>query len=139
MHYNIETKSSRSGDDKTHPAPGEFVELVMQVVIDKKIADRTIIQSFDFRTLRVMHEKYPQVRLAALVSAPKSVSEYIKELGFTPAIFSPTYGIVTAEMIEECHKLNMKIVPWTVNEKGKIDSLRAMGVDGIISDYPDLF
>jgi glycerophosphoryl diester phosphodiesterase len=139
MHYNIETKSSRPGDNKLHPAPEEFVDLIMQVVNDKKIADRTIIQSFDFRTLQVMHQKFPHVRLAALVSAPKSVAEYIKDLGFTPAIFSPNFNIVNAAMIEECHKLNMKIIPWTVNEKAKINSLKSMGVDGIISDYPDLF
>ena len=139
MHYNIETKSGRSGDNKYHPAPEEFVDLLMKVVNDKKVADRVIIQSFDFRTLQVLHRKYPQVRLAALVSAPKPVSEYIKDLGFTPAIFSPNYTIVNEAMIEECHKMKMKIIPWTVNDKPKIDSLKAMGVDGIISDYPDLF
>jgi glycerophosphoryl diester phosphodiesterase len=33
----------------------------------------------------------------------------------------------------------MKIIPWTVNDKENIDRLKAMGVDGLITDYPDLF
>ena len=33
----------------------------------------------------------------------------------------------------------LKVIPWTVNDKALIDSLRQMGADGVISDYPDLF
>jgi glycerophosphoryl diester phosphodiesterase len=33
----------------------------------------------------------------------------------------------------------MKLIPWTVNDKEGIDKLKGLGVDGIITDYPDLF
>lgn len=139
VHYNIETKLSPAGDNKQHPAPDEFVELLMGVVNSKKIGSRVIIQSFDFRTLKVMHSKHPEIRLAALVSNTKSVADNTQSLGFIPAIYSPNYMLVNAAMIEQCHQLKMKIIPWTVNDKAKLDSLRQMGVDGIISDFPDLF
>jgi len=42
-------------------------------------------------------------------------------------------------LLKKCHELGVKVIPWTVNEKGKIEELKAMGVDGIITDYPDLF
>ena len=139
VHYNIETKSKPSGDNKLHPSPEEYVDLLMGVINQKNIATRSIIQSFDFRTLQVMHKKYPGIRLAALVQNPRSVEPNIKELGFTPDIYSPHFSLVTTQLIEQCHKLKMKIIPWTVNDKAKITELQKMGVDGIISDYPDLF
>jgi glycerophosphoryl diester phosphodiesterase len=33
----------------------------------------------------------------------------------------------------------MRLVPWTVNTLEQMKKLKDMGVDGIISDYPDLF
>ncbi|RYY30765.1 MAG: glycerophosphodiester phosphodiesterase [Chitinophagaceae bacterium] len=139
VHYNIETKSNPSGDDKLHPAPERYVDLLMSIIKEKNIASRTIIQSFDFRTLQVMHRKYPGVRLAALIQNQRSLEDNIKELGFSPDIYSPHYSLVTAQLIEQCHQSKIKIVPWTVNDKAKITELQKMGVDGIISDYPDLF
>ena len=137
--YNIETKSRPSGDNKLHPAPEEYVELIMGVINQKQIRPRTIIQSFDFRTLQVMHKKYADVALAALIENTRSLDDNIKDLGFTPTIYSPHFRLVTKELVEQCHRLNMKIIPWTVNDKEKINSLKEWGVDGIISDYPDLF
>ena len=139
VNYNIETKSKPSGDNKFHPAPEEYVDLLMGVINHKNISARSVIQSFDFRTLQVMHKKYPGIRLSALIQNPRSVDSNLKELGFTPDIYSPHYSLVTPQLIEECHNLKMKIIPWTVNDKAKINELQKMGVDGIISDYPDLF
>jgi glycerophosphoryl diester phosphodiesterase len=63
----------------------------------------------------------------------------LKKLGFMADIYSPHYSLVTTELVQQCHSRNMKLIPWTVNDKVTIDKLRAMGVDGIISDYPNLF
>jgi glycerophosphoryl diester phosphodiesterase len=139
VYYNIETKSKPSGDNKLHPVPEDYVDLLMGVINQKNITARTIIQSFDFRTLQVMHKKYPAIKLAALIQNPLSVESNLKQLGFTPDIYSPHFSLVTPQLIEECHKSKMKIIPWTVNDKAKINELQKMGVDGIISDYPDLF
>jgi glycerophosphoryl diester phosphodiesterase len=59
-------------------------------------------------------------------------------IGFMPTIYSPEFKYVTKETIEYCHAHNMKIIPWTVNTKIEIDALIALGVDGIITDYPNL-
>jgi len=136
--YNIETKSKASGDGKFHPAPEEFVGLLMDVIESKKITPWVIIQSFDPRTLRVLHEKYPHVRTSYLVEK-NSLEENLKELGFVPAIYSPNAKLVTADLVREAHARNLKIVPWTVNTKDEIVRLKSFGVDGIISDYPNLF
>ena len=141
VQYNIETKSMPSTDNIYHPAPEKFTDLVMQVVKKKKLEKRTIIQSFDQRTLQVMHKKYPQIRTALLVEGynKKTAADNLASLGFTPAIYSPEYSLVNPELVTYCHANGMKLIPWTVNDKKSIDRLKEMNVDGIISDYPDLF
>ncbi|MGZ5191552.1 MAG: glycerophosphodiester phosphodiesterase [Flavisolibacter sp.] len=42
-------------------------------------------------------------------------------------------------MVKRCHDKKMKLIPWTVNDKNQIQTLISLGVDGIITDYPDLF
>jgi len=139
--YNIETKSLPLTDGTYHPAPGEFVELLVGVARSKGILERLIIQSFDFRTLQYVHAKYPSIKTAMLIEDfdKRSLEQQLKDLGFTPSIYSPAYSLVNGPLIEKCHQLNMKIIPWTVNDKPTIERLRALGVDGIITDYPDLF
>ena len=139
--YNIETKSDSATDNRFHPAPRRFVDLLIQVIKEKKVEDRVIIQSFDFRTLQVMQQKYPHIKTAMLIEDydKRSLDEQLKALQFTPTIYSPEQSHVTAELVKECHKKKMKIIPWTVNDKEGIERLKAMGVDGIITDYPDLF
>lgn len=141
LFYNIETKCDPMGDDVYHPRPEPFTDQLMAVVNRKGIADRTIIQSFDPRTLQVMHRKYPGVRTALLVEgfSNATMDEHLKELGFTPSIYSPEYNLVTPEMLNACRTKNMKLIPWTVNDVAAIQRLRSMGVDGIITDYPNRF
>ena len=139
--YNIETKTKPETDNIYHPAPAAFVDMLMKIINEKGIAERVIIQSFDFRTLKYLHEKYPQMKTAMLIEADdkNSFRKQMKDLGFTPTIYSPDLALVTEDLIKNCHEKNMKIIPWTVDDKNKIEELKKMGVDGIITDYPNLF
>ena len=139
--FNIETKSMPIGDNLYHPAPAEFVELLMSVIKEKQIEDRVIIQSFDFRTLQYLHEKYPTIKTAMLIEGfdQRGLDNQLKALGFTPTIYSPSHELVNADLVRKCHEKNIKVIPWTVNDKNRIEELKSLGVDGIISDYPDLF
>lgn len=140
-YYNIETKCLPAGDGVYHPGPVEFVELVMAVIKEKNMEDYVIIQSFDFRTLQYLHQKYPHIKTAMLIEDDdkRSLEEQLKDLGFIPTIYSPHFSLVNANLLKKCHDKNMKVIPWTVNEKSKIDALKSMGADGVITDYPDLF
>lgn len=141
MYYNIETKSEADKDLSYHPKPQEFVDLIMNVVIEKGIASRTIIQSFDKRTLQYLNKIYPQIKASYLISEDnqQSVDEIIKELGFTPYLISPHYTLISKKFVSDAHSCDVKVVPWTVNEKDKITELMGLNVDGMISDYPNLF
>src|SRR5436190_656165 len=139
--YNIETKTDPVLDSVFHPMPVEFVDLLMSVILEKGIEERTIIQSFDFRTLQYLHQKYPSVKTSMLIEGfdKRDLDEQIKALGFVPTIYSPEYSLVNDKLVKKCHQQNIRIIQWTVNDKPTIDSLKKMGVDGIITDYPDLF
>jgi len=139
--YNIETKTNAVTDGTYHPAPAEFVELLMAVIKEKGIEEQVIIQSFDFRTLQYLHQKYPAIKTAMLIEEydKQSLDDQIKAVGFTPTIYSPAQQLVTAELIKNCHDKKISIIPWTVNSKEAINRFIKMGVDGIISDYPNLF
>lgn len=136
--YNIEVKSTLETDNEFHPEPKEFVALVLDVVRKGGIADRTIIQSFDVRALRELKAAAPAIPVALLLAETEGFEKDLEKLGFTPEIYSPYYRLVDERMIENCHANGIRIVPWTVNDEDEMVNLLEMGVDGIITDYPDV-
>ena len=141
MHYNIEIKSKPENDGKKHPPVEEFVDLAIAVMKSSGIESRITIQSFDPRALQVMHRKYPSFTTSLLIEATdkRSLDEQLQQLGYTPKVYSPNFALVTPELLKQCHEKGMKVIPWTVNTAADIERLKKLGVDGIISDYPDLY
>ena len=139
--FNIETKTQPATDNIFHPAPEEFVELLMSEIKKAQLEPFIIIQSFDVRTLQYLHKNYPNINTAILIDEgnKKSIGDFVTELGYMPPIFSPHFSMVTKVAIEALHSHKKKIIPWTVNDKAEIERLKSMGVDGIITDYPNLF
>ncbi len=139
--FNIETKSQPATDGLYHPAPQEFVDLLMAVINGRKAEGRVIIQSFDPRTLQIVHRQYPRIKTALLIEDfdKRTLAQQLKDLGFTPTIYSPAYSLVTPALLGDCHRKKIKVIPWTVDDKQEVERLTKLGVDGIITDYPDLF
>ena len=136
--YNIETKLIRKGDGEFQPSPEEYVEIIMAIVKQKKLEKRVIIQSFDIRTLQYLHKKYPKMRTSLGIDEKEDFENNIKDLGFTPTIYSPYSVLVGKSLVDKCHAAGVKIIPWTVNSVKDIKYLMNLGVDGIITDYPNL-
>ena len=139
--YNIELKTNAAYDGTRQPPVEETVDLVMQVVKEKNIENHCYLQSFDFRPLQILHKKYPTIVTAVLISDKdkRTFEQQLNELGYTPAMYSPHYSLVNAQLIAACHQRGIKIIPWTVNTKADIKRLKESGVDGIITDYPNFF
>jgi|SRR5690242_4862766 glycerophosphoryl diester phosphodiesterase len=140
-HYNIEIKSSPKNDGKTYSSLEEYVDSAMKIIIDKGIAPRSMMQSFDVRALRLIHTKYPKIKTSFLVGASnkKTCEEYINDLSFKPDVFSPEFSLVTKELVKAFHKKHILVIPWTPDSLSDIQRLKDMGVDGAITDYPDLY
>jgi glycerophosphoryl diester phosphodiesterase len=135
--YNIEIKTTEAGDKKFHPTPEVFSDLVYNLLDQYLPMERVVIQSFDFRVLKYWHQKYPDVRLAALVENTRSVQNNLDALGFKPSIYSPYFELLTKDRVKDLQRKKIRVIPWTVNEEKDMKKVKEMGVDGFITDYPD--
>ena len=139
VRYNIETKSSVSGDGVDHPEPSTFVRLVVDVVNGSGIAERATFQSFDPRTLTALHSLYRGMKTSLVIdrTGDRGLASNLATLDFSPDAYSPDYVLIDSSLIEAVHLRGMRIIPWTVNDEAEMARLIAMGVDGLITDYPD--
>lgn len=138
--YNVETKSTPLGDGVMHPPPEVFTQLLYDVLREGGVLGRATIQSFDPRTLQAARRLDAAVALALLVGVDydQGVEANLATLGFTPALYSPDHRLVDAALVAAVHARGMRLVPWTVNTAEEMQALHALGVDGLITDYPDV-
>jgi glycerophosphoryl diester phosphodiesterase len=159
VRLNIETKIDPNRPQESLD-PQHFVAAVLDLLRREKFSDRVMIQSFDWRTLLLIQKQAPEIPTVYLtqqsgadanVHADKaspwtagfdppdhggSVPRTIKAAG--GAIWSPCYGDVDARSVTEAHELGLPVIVWTVNRAEDMARLIDTGVDGIISDRPDL-
>ena len=158
VRFNIETKLAPGSHDT--PEPDAFARAVTEVVRASGMATRVMVQSFDWRTLRVFAELAPELARSCLTSeghfdtmqrgidGPSpwtagldidaqggSVPRLVKAAGC--AVWSPSFRDLTPERIAEAKAVGLKVIPWTVNRPSDIAELIGAGVDGLITDYPD--
>jgi glycerophosphoryl diester phosphodiesterase len=139
IYYNVEIKSAPEGDSLFHPPVELFSDLVCQLIQESGIKNRTIVQSFDLRALQYIRENHQGFTLSLLIENLVSPEKNLEELGFTPEIYSPYFHLVDSNLINLSRSKGMKVIPWTVNTAEEIQQMIDLGVDGIITDYPDIF
>jgi len=159
VRLNIETKI-----DPTHPEesldPQRFVSAVLGLLRGEHFTDRVMIESFDWRTLLLVQKQAPEIPTVYLTQVQQPEENLYPDkaspwtAGFDPMryggsvpravkaaggkIWSPLYEDVSASSITEAHSLGLPVIVWTVNDPKDMSRLIDMGVDGIISDRPDL-
>jgi len=159
VRFNIETKLHPDHKSETLP-PEPFARAVIAEIRRAGVASRTTLQSFDWRTLQVAQREAPEIATVYLsarqswldnigaestLGSPwtagisfaqyKSVPRMVHAAG--GRIWSPYHGDLDAAQLEEARALGLKVIVWTVNDAGRIAAMLDLGVDGIISDYPD--
>lgn len=159
MRFNIETKIDPTRPDNTVD-PATFTRLVVEQVKAAGAADRTMIQSFDWRTLREVRKTAPEIATACLTIEtansdtirrkdavpspwlggldPKAHAGSVPRLAQAAgcAVWSPFWRNLTPEALAEAHTLGLKVIPWTVNVAADMARLIDRKVDGLITDYP---
>jgi glycerophosphoryl diester phosphodiesterase len=157
--FNCETKVSPLEPAATLP-PEEFARKAIAEIRKADMERRTMVQSFDWRALQVIQKEAPQIRTMYL-STPRTltpadggrpspwVAGFAPELQFSSSvpkaihaaggrIWGPHHEFLTPEQLAEARALGIKVIPWTINDPAMMAKLIDMGVDGIISDRPDL-
>ena len=132
--FNIETKISAQAPDETLP-PEPFARALIAEIRKAGVEKRATIQSFDFRTLKVVEREAPEIATVYLTMGKASDPAAVKAAGARH--WSPDFRDLDAAKVRAAREAGLKIVPWTVNEPADIERVLALGVDGIISDYPD--
>jgi glycerophosphoryl diester phosphodiesterase len=159
VRLNIETKIDPNHPEQS-PDPERFVGLLLDLLRTEKFSDRVMVQSFDWRTLQLVQKLAPAIPTVYLTQQAGSGATVFADkasiwtAGFNPidhggslpraikaaggAIWSPFFGDVNPALISESHSLGLAVVVWTVNKPADIARMIDIGVDGIISDRPDL-
>lgn len=160
VRFNVETKISPLAAAETLD-PDAFAAALVAALGEAGIADRATIQSFDWRTLKAVQRIAPQIPTVCLTLARGandniqagrpdaspwlagldvddfggSVPKLVKAAGC--AVWSPFFRDLTAAALAEARTLGLPVVVWTINDPADMARLIEMGVDGIITDYPD--
>lgn len=138
IRWNIEIKTEPGWDGVRTPPVAEFAKMVVDEIKFLHIADAVTVQSFDVRALQEVRKLNPSLKLALLIENIKGLDTNLERLGFNPDIYSPYYLLVSEKLVADCHAKGIKVIPWTVNEVTAMRHLIRLGVDGIITDYPNL-
>lgn len=138
IQYNIEIKRTEGGDHKVQPSMPEFTDLVIQLIDETGIKERTTLQCFDPEVLNHIYIHRKDIKTILLVENLASMADNLNQLNHKPFAYSPAYKLVNQQMVDELHNKQIRLVPWTVNDSLAVATLIEMGVDGIISDYPDM-
>jgi glycerophosphoryl diester phosphodiesterase len=155
VRFNIETKIDPRLPGQS-AGPEAFVDALLAALRQHRMEARVSVQSFDWRTLRLLQERAPQIPTVALTAQQSwldnvgdarwtaglrlaehggSVPRLVKAAG--AGTWSPHFADLTQAALQEAHALGLKVVAWTVNDPPHIERMMDWGVDGLISDYPD--
>ncbi len=137
MVYNLEVKSWPDRIGLYHPSPDIYARALVDVVLVSGLQNRVRLQSFDVFMLDELSRIAPGLRLGLLVAPGGDVAASLAGLSCIPAYVNPFFGDVTSELVDLLHARHFRIVPWTVNEPDDMRELILMGVDGLITDYPE--
>lgn len=134
--YNIEIKRQARWEGKYCPPVPEFCDAVLKVIRQAGLRERVVLQSFDTEVLEYLHRNAPEYPLAFLVERGR-LAVNLKKLSFQPVIYSPSYRLLDAEEMRWARGMGLLVIPWTVNESPDIRKILDLGVDAVISDYPE--
>ena len=156
----LETKVTPTAPDETL-APEPFARALLNAVRDAGLAPRTTILSFDWRTLQVVQKEAPEIGTVYLSiqrpnfdnigagkpgASPWTAGFSHAEHGSVPKMIHAAGGRIwssfhldlDAAKVREAQGLGLKVLAWTVNEPAHITRAMDLGVDGVVSDRPDL-
>lgn len=139
--FNIETKRDPRdpgaiGDGFDGASIGPFELRLLEVIDEYELAGRVVIQSFDERSLRAIHAEDPTMALALLTATP--IGQFGAVAAAGASTWSPRSDTATQTAIDAAHEAGLSVIPWTVNVESEMRELAHRGIDGIITDRPDI-
>ena len=158
--FAIETKLSPLRPDATLP-PERFAAVAVDEIRKAGLQQRVQIMSFDWRTLQAVQRLAPEIDTVYLSSqqrgfdnigaqqpegSPWTAGFQHREHGSVPKMiraaggkfWSVHYGDIDAARVREAQALGLKVLVWTVNDAPTMQRMLDLGIDGLITDRPDI-
>ncbi|RXK87697.1 glycerophosphodiester phosphodiesterase [Chlorobaculum sp. 24CR] len=138
MIYNLEVKSWPKLDGVAHPPPEEYASLVIRQIAASGLERRVRIQSFDARILAEAKRLSPDLCYGLLVEDRAALDAFPECPGFVPEYVNPRLDLVDESLVSRLHSLGAKVLAWTVNRPEDMLRMKRFGVDGLITDHPEI-
>jgi glycerophosphoryl diester phosphodiesterase len=135
--YVITFNTEPKHDDAWYPLLPEFCERVFQELDAYIPMNRVVVQSPDIRVLQHWHQNHPMIRLSLKSTGKGTISGELNTLGFNPADLCIAPGRINGEVVRFLHQRKVRVIAWNVQESNDMQRLKSLGVDGIITDYPE--
>ncbi len=122
---------------KVFETAGPVVDLIEKYVLEKNWRyDDFLISSFDWVALEKVRSLHAEIPLGVLTSTDLDLAVAFAKVIRAETIH-PYYHLLTAENVASMHAHGLRVFAWTVNEFEDLQLIRSLGVDGIITDFPD--
>jgi glycerophosphoryl diester phosphodiesterase len=129
---NVEIKSPEADWEAT-------AEVLLRVLRQRHRLESTLVSSFDFGALRCLREREPRARLGVLWRTSDWEALWSRCERLSPVAINLLWGLAEPSVIREAQRRGLQVIVWTVNDPDAIERLVRMGVDGIITDFPERF
>jgi glycerophosphoryl diester phosphodiesterase len=157
----VEIKTNPEKPDLT-PSPETVADRVVPLLREENITGRVRILSFDWRALARVQKIAPNIPTVYLSLEGRSLNNIkLGQPGSSPWMagididdfsgsipravkaaggryWAPYYKHITAGLLNEAHELGIQVIVWTVDSKNDMERLIEMGIDGIITNRPDI-
>ena len=105
----------------------------------KKFIDNVIVSSFHHDKIKRLQELEPKLKLALLTNSEFiEIEKYLSNNGLKPYSYHPELDLISKKDVEILHENGIKVFVWTVNKEEDLAYLEKLGVDGVITNYPDI-
>jgi glycerophosphoryl diester phosphodiesterase len=129
------------------PAEPAVAVPLCQLIRDHGMQDRVLVASFHEQAIQAFRDECPEV--ATTASQNQVVALFVLAQAFLDLIYSPAIQavqvpeyrgnlhVLTPQFIDAAHRRHLEVHAWTINDVEGMQRLLDLGVDGIITDYPD--
>ncbi|WHX24614.1 glycerophosphodiester phosphodiesterase family protein [Virgibacillus halodenitrificans] len=117
----------------------KMAEVLKERKMDRPNNNKIIIQSFNHTSVQASKELLPNIPHGVLagMSWKDVTDEQLAKFATYADFFNPNLNIVSPELLQRVHTHDMKMYPYTVRIQEQADNLLQLGVDGIITDFPE--
>lgn len=119
------------------PEYENYAKIVFEETRYSKHLENIYFMSFDFRILNELFKIMPNSNYIYL-SSNKDFRQEMKLLNFDPVGVGIDFNVISQEIIDFIHNKKQIIYGWTINDEENSKTLTSMGIDGVITDYPNI-